>query len=826
MNLIKSYLKKHYLGAAFLIAATMASNVINFAFNAYLGRALTLDEFSLISLIGSLYGFASIGFIALGSVATYKGGLLIGRYGDEAGRLFLKHLQKISIIISISVSSMWLLLTPFLSSYFHTTYSIILLLTPIWFFGFLLNVNKGYISSKLQFGILGAASILEPIIKLTLAFIFIQFKEDALTYLSVPFSIVAACLLTAIILRQKSSLTQKQPSARENFPVKFFLTSLISGLSTLSFVSLDVILARHYLPADQAGQYALISLIGKMVYFMSGLSSQFVIPLISHSEGKKQDSKGVFYKILFATFALTLVAFVPLGILANIFTPILFGAKVLPVLKFLPMFLLAMMAFSVSRVFVNYYQVKKIYIFSVLAFLLSIIQILLLSAHHSGVSDFVNAMVTVGILNLAIMVTLHLNLKITNVLEFNFADFTSLFIPHKSPKSNKGRLNILIFNWRDTKHKWSGGAETYIHEIAKRWVEDGNSVTIFCGNDYKSKKNETVNGVYIMRRGGFYTMYAWAAVYYVLKLRGKYDVIVDSENGIPFFTPLFARKPIILLIHHVHQDIFVSHMKFPLSYIGKFIEGKLMPFVYRNKTVVTVSNSSRDEIVKLGIAKGKSIEIINPGINIQKNRKSKTKHPTFVYLGRLKPYKNIDIAIKAFAKVSKIYKNAQFFIVGDGESRLQLETLTKTLRLENKVTFFGKVSEKEKVNILARSWIAIQPSTVEGWGITVIEANMCGVPVIASNTNGLRDSIDDGKTGLLFKVKSIQQLAENMRFLTKNKKLRKEMSQRAFLWSKKYSWDAASFNLFSIAQNEVARKKSPLSAKALSYLNNIIGSIF
>ncbi|MBI2593133.1 hypothetical protein HYW44_00625, partial [Candidatus Daviesbacteria bacterium] len=142
-------------------------------------------------------------------------------------------------------------------------------------------------------------------------------------------------------------------------------------------------------------------------------------------------------------------------------------------------------------------------------------------------------------------------------------------------------------------------------------------VTIFCGNDSKSPRYEVIDGVQIVRRGGFYMVYFWAFLYYVFRFRGLYDLIIDSENGIPFFTPLYVGKPKLLLIHHIHQEVFRNHLSFPLAIIASLLEGKLMPFIYKNQKVITVSNSSKEEILKLGQNIFSSIEIINPGIHPQ-----------------------------------------------------------------------------------------------------------------------------------------------------------------------------------------------------------------
>lgn len=406
----------------------------------------------------------------------------------------------------------------------------------------------------------------------------------------------------------------------------------------------------------------------------------------------------------------------------------------------------------------------------------------------------------------------------------NLMDLGGLFVPTHKVKE-KG-LRVLVFNWRDTKHLWAGGAEVYIHELSRRWAKEGNSVTLFCGNDGQSLRNEAVDKVNIIRRGGFFTVYLWAILYTVFKFRNKFDVVIDSENGIPFFTPLFTTKPVILLVHHVHQEIFIEHMKFPLSYIGRFIEGKVMPFVYKNHQVITVSESSRKEIIKTGIAPEERVQIVNPGIEMPNKKFKKTEFPSVIYLGRLKAYKNVDIAIRAFSNVVKRFTAARFYIVGEGDSIGSLRDVVVKLGLEEKVLFLGKVSEEEKVRLLSESWVAVQPSTVEGWGITVIEANSCKTPVIASDTKGLRDSIIDGKTGILVKVKDTKAFSKNMKKLIVNKRLRDVSSKEAYKWAKQFSWDESAKSFYHVLFQEHEKKSSVFSLKKAGYVVNRITSLF
>jgi len=381
--------------------------------------------------------------------------------------------------------------------------------------------------------------------------------------------------------------------------------------------------------------------------------------------------------------------------------------------------------------------------------------------------------------------------KVYFVFSRTLSDLLGLLEEIKIDNSvENGNLRILVFNWRDTKHVWNGGAEVYIHELARRWVAVGYKVTFFCGWDRLARRNETVDGIRVIRRGGFYTVYPLAILYYLFKLRGKFDIVVDCENGIPFFTPLFVEVPKILLIHHVHQEVFRKHLPFPLSKIAIAMESKLMPNVYKNQPVITISNSSKADLVDRGWVNPEKIEVISPGVDLTLYKKTpKTSFPSFIYLGRLMAWKNLDTLLYAFSDLIDKVPVAELTIAGFGEDLVRLQKIAQKLGIEKKVHFPGRVTEEERSRLFGVSWAAIQPSSFEGWGITVIEANACGTPVIASDVNGLRDSVLDGRTGLLFPARNAKVLSQKMLILATNQRFRSYLSDEAFFWARCFNWD-------------------------------------
>lgn len=790
---LKLSISKNHLFGGFLVLSTALASVLNFGFSAYLGRVLSFEDFALVGLLSGLISLVGIIFGSLGTTVTHRAGFLIGKYGENVAIDFWVKTRKKTIYLSLFLVVVWIMVSPFLKTYFKLTdITPLILFSPIVLVGLVFSVDKGLLYSKFDLAKISILTVTQPLIKLifAVAIVFVGFSKW--TYLSIPMSAILAFFIGWIfIYKNKSISNSKSPANNDKFPNKFFLVSLFSGISSVIFLNLDVVLANHYLDSTSAGIYTLSSLIGKIIYFLASFASPFTIPFVSRNEGANKNSKMFLYLTIIATIGLSLPAFIIILFFSNSLVPFLFGTKAIVSIPYLPIISFAMVCFSVSRVFAEYYLAKKYYSFSALAIILGAVQLILLEIIHDSVWTFVYIMSFIWISNLFLVLVFHIFSNKIKIIENNVGDLLALFKKIKSSRAKtKGAINILVFNWRDTKHVWGGGSETYIHEVSKRWVKEGNSVTVFCGNDGRSSRNDLIDGVKIVRRGGFYTVYFWAFVYYVLKFRRKFDVVVDSENGLPFFSPLFVRVPKFLLIHHIHQEVFRMHLSFPFSHLAMLLESKLMPLVYRNQRVITVSESSKKEILKMRLSKFKSIEIINPGINsAEYKRQKKTSYVSILYLGRLKPYKNIDIALKAFAEILKTKKDAIFYIAGVGESLDNLRNLARSLEIYDSVKFLGRVSDEEKSDLLSSCWVMVQPSMIEGWGITVIEANASGTPVVASNVNGLKDSIVDGVTGLLVKPGDHIELAQNVLTMIKNKKSLQKFSNEAYLWSKKFSWD-------------------------------------
>ncbi len=356
-------------------------------------------------------------------------------------------------------------------------------------------------------------------------------------------------------------------------------------------------------------------------------------------------------------------------------------------------------------------------------------------------------------------------------------------------------MKIAIFNWRDLKHLQGGGAELYLHEQAKRWVKKGHKVVWLTSDVKNSKKHEIIDGINFIRGGGRLSIYFLAALNYFKHARDC-DVVIDAENGIPFFTPLYLRKRKILLIHHIHKNVWFKEFKFPISKIGHFLETKVMPKAYRKTKIVTVSESSKKDIKDL--MPKNNIDIVYNAISNMYKPGKKSKTPELVFVGRIKKYKSIDVLLRA---ISTFDKNLKVNIIGRGDDEERLKKISRDFGLKN-VVFHGFVSDEKKLELLQKAWLAVNPSFIEGWSITNIEANACGTLVIGSNVPGIRDSIIDNKTGMLFKYGDYKELGEKIKILLDNKKLRVKMEKEALLWAKNFSWDKSADKFLDILKSD------------------------
>jgi glycosyltransferase involved in cell wall biosynthesis len=350
-------------------------------------------------------------------------------------------------------------------------------------------------------------------------------------------------------------------------------------------------------------------------------------------------------------------------------------------------------------------------------------------------------------------------------------------------------VRILVLNWQDFENPQAGGAELHLREIFKRIVAWGHSVDLLCSSWNSAPRRVNLDGIEVHRVGSRHTFPFVARGYYARELRNNgYDVVIEDLNKIPLYTPLWGVSRLVALVHHLFGATVFREAPAPLA-AAVWLSERPLASLYRDVPFEAVSRSTADDLVARGVARD-SIRIIYNGVDsgrLTPAPAERSRTPLFVYLGRLKKYKRVDVVIHAFAELN--ISTATLEIAGSGDYRASLERLVKSLGLEDRVKFLGFISEDEKIHLLRRAWASTLASPKEGWGISNLEAAACGTPVIAANSPGIRESVIDGETGFLVAQNDSGAMAAAMRGVVEAPELVAALGAAGRRFAETFTWE-------------------------------------
>lgn len=347
--------------------------------------------------------------------------------------------------------------------------------------------------------------------------------------------------------------------------------------------------------------------------------------------------------------------------------------------------------------------------------------------------------------------------------------------------------HVAFFSWRDTGNPEGGGAERYLEKMAAGLVERGCRVTIFCVAYAGAAPDEVVDGIRFVRRGSKLSVYLLGMWALLRRHLGRVDVVVDVQNGLPFFTPLVTRRPVIVLVHHVHRE------QWPVVYpgvtgrVGWWIESRLAPRLYRRRQYVAVSRATRAELRELGVT-GPRVAVVHNGSDpVVRVEAHKSPNPSVCVVGRLVPHKQVEHAIDAVAALIEEFPDLRLRVVGSGWWEAELHQYAADLVARGAVVFEGHVSEVRKQEIYEESWVMALPSLKEGWGLVVGEAAAHGTPTVAyASAGGTRESIVDGVSGIL--VNTPAELVAALGALLRDDQGRRVLAEGARRHSAGFTW--------------------------------------
>lgn len=362
--------------------------------------------------------------------------------------------------------------------------------------------------------------------------------------------------------------------------------------------------------------------------------------------------------------------------------------------------------------------------------------------------------------------------------------------------NRQGVGSVLLLCWRDTGHPQGGGSETYLQRIGAQLAASGVAVTLRTATYPGAPREEVVDGVRVSRSGGPLSVFAWAMVAMigarlgVGPLRGsRPDVVVDTQNGWPFFARLVFGRRVAMLVHHCHRE------QWPvagpvLRRVGWFCESRFSPWAHRRHQYVTVSLPSARDLTDLGVD-GARVAVVRNGLDCAPPRtldRPRSAQPRVAVLSRLVPHKRIEDALEAIALLRKRIPGLHLDVVGGGWWRDRLVEHAARLDIADIVTFHGHVDDDTKHEVVQRAWVHLLPSRKEGWGLAVLEAAQHAVPTIGyRSSGGLTDSIIDGVTGML--VDDHAELVNQLEELLADPLLRDQLGRKAQARSAEFSWE-------------------------------------
>lgn len=371
----------------------------------------------------------------------------------------------------------------------------------------------------------------------------------------------------------------------------------------------------------------------------------------------------------------------------------------------------------------------------------------------------------------------------------------------------------MILNWRDTDHPQGGGSEVFVEEVARRLAHDGRPVTIFCADHGAAPREEVRDGVRFIRRGSWWTVYAWAALYHLRGKFGPHEVVVDVQNAVPFFSPLFCGRPVIALVHHIHREQWRMLFGRRIAQAGWWVESRLTPKLYRKATYVAVSMATKADLVSLGVDPERIVVVRNGGLEDVGMPAPKAPEPTIVYLGRLVPHKRVEILFEAAARLRQRFPHLRVRVIGRGGWEGRLRRSCRALGVDDLVSFEGYVPGPDKLRILADSWALALPSVKEGWGLAVMEAAAVGTPSVAFRVGGLEESVVHEQTGIL--ADTTEELIEGLARLLASAELRKSMGEAARLRAATFRWAETVTELEAVL-DDAAERLRPASRERIA----------
>jgi glycosyltransferase involved in cell wall biosynthesis len=367
------------------------------------------------------------------------------------------------------------------------------------------------------------------------------------------------------------------------------------------------------------------------------------------------------------------------------------------------------------------------------------------------------------------------------------AAFEGLSLGEIAERAGLKRIDVVA--WRDFDDPEAGGSELHAHRVMTAWSAAGLDVSLTTSSVPDARTVIRRDGYRVVRRAGRYSVFPRTMLSGALGQVGSGDGLVEIWNGMPFFSPLWAHCPKIVFLHHVHAEMWQMVLPRGMAECGHAIEHRVAPPVYRRSRIVTLSSSSKREIVERLAIPARQVSVSPPGVEPQfAPDGERSDVPLVVAVGRLVPVKRFHLLIEALASMKSAHPELRAVIAGEGYERPALEALIRQRDATSWISLPGYVPEEELIELYRRAWVLASTSQREGWGMTVTEAGACGTPSVASRISGHEDAVRHGSSGFL--VGGQHELVAALDAVLRDEVLRKRLGVSAREHAARFTWDA------------------------------------
>ena len=361
----------------------------------------------------------------------------------------------------------------------------------------------------------------------------------------------------------------------------------------------------------------------------------------------------------------------------------------------------------------------------------------------------------------------------------------------------RGLRRIHVLAWRDLDDPDAGGSEVHADEFMRRWAEAGLEVTHRTSAAVELPHEDTRNGYRVIRRGGRYSVFPRTFASEIAGRMGPYDALVEIWNGVPWFSPIWARKPNVTFIHHVHGPMWDQIFPRPVSDVGRLLETRIAPPAYRRTPILTPSESTREELLEVGFRPDRVQSVPNGVESFFSPGGSRSPDPLVIAVGRQAPVKRYAELITQVDLARQRVPNLRLQLLGDGPERPDLLNLSAG---KGWIDLPGRVGRDELLDAYRSAWLVVSASLAEGWGLSLTEGAACGTPCVATDISGHRSSVHDGETGVLV---PLERLGDTIAAVLLDAPRREALGGAARDWAQSLSWDAVAQRILETLAEQI-----------------------